>query len=361
MAIIDITTGQGFATVSAAILGSNAGDVIQVSAGTYSEDFPKITHDLTIQGVGGMATLTPLLTVNPLPGDPVYQMPSNGQGILVTRAGVVLDHLELTGAAAADGNGAGVRYETGSLTITNSWLHGNQDGLLANANAGANITIDRSEFDHNGAGDGFSHNLYVNQIGTLSITDSYFHDPVGGHEIKSRADVTIIAGTRIQDQGGDASYSVDLPNGGIGLISNSVIEKGSNAPNWFLVHYGGESVLADGSMLTLGGVTVINNFAAPEDRQSFAYEQTALGSGELAPVLVDNSTFYGFGAPQLLAGPGEVQVPGADAGGNTFLPVAQQPGLDTSHPWDVPAPGGGPMLAMALAGVVVVRRFRKAG
>jgi hypothetical protein len=287
-------------------------------------------------------------------------MPSNGQGVLVTRAGVVLDHLELTGAAVPDGNGAGVRYETGSLTISNSWLHGNQNGLLANANAGANITIDRSEFDHNGAGDGFTHNLYVNQIGTLSITNSYFHDPVGGHEIKSRADATIITGTRIQDQGGDASYSVDLPNGGIGLITNSVIEKGSNAPNWFLVHYGGESALADGSMLTIGGVTVINNFAAPELRQSFTYEETLLSSGDMAPVGVSDSTFYGFTLPQLLAGPGEVQVAGADGGGNQFLPLVEQPGLDTSHPWEVPAPGGG-LLGVAMLAVAVLRRVRRAG
>ena len=358
MAIFDVTTGQSFATVSAAILGSNAGDVIQVPAGVYHEDFPKITHDLTIQGVGGMATLTPLLTVNPGPGDPVYQMPSNGQGILVTRGAVTLDHLELTGAAAADGNGAGVRYETGTLTLTNSWLHGNQNGLLANPNAGANIIIDRSEFDHNGAGDGYTHNLYVNQIGTLSISNSYFHDPVGGHEIKSRADTTIITGTRIQDQGGDASFSVDLPNGGIGLITSSVIEKGSDAPNWFLVHYGGESVLADGSMLTIGGVTVINNYAAPELRQSFVYEESLLGSGEMAPVAVSGSTFYGFVQPQLLAGPGEVQVPGADGGGNAFLPLVQQPGLDTSHPWEVPEPAMAPLLALALGCVVLFRRRR---
>jgi hypothetical protein len=359
MAIIDVTTGQGFATVSDAILGSNAGDVIQLSAGTYSEDFPKITHDLTIQGVGGLAKLTPLPTVNPQPGDPAYQMPANGQGILVTAAGVKLDHLELTGAAVPANNGAGVRYETGSLIITNSWLHDNQNGLLANANAGADIWIDKSEFDHNGAGDGFSHNLYVGQIGTLSVTNSYFHGANQGHEIKSRAATTIITNTRIQDEpGAPTSFSVDLPDGGIALISNSVIEKGQDAPNFFLVHFGGENPVAADASLTIAGVTVINDFQPPTLDQSFIFNQADLpGGGGLALPSITDSTFYGFTAPQLMGAP--FPVPGTDFGPtNTFLPIAAAPGLDTSHPWEVPAPGAGPLLAAALAAVLLLRRFR---
>src|SRR6185295_13285067 len=101
MTITNVTTGATYATVSESISNSSAGDVIQVSAGTYSEDFPKITHSLTIQGVGGLAHLTPIGS------------PSNGQGILVIDApDVTLDHLELSGAAVPDGNGAGIRFET---------------------------------------------------------------------------------------------------------------------------------------------------------------------------------------------------------------------------------------------------------
>src|SRR5882757_1680486 len=143
ISIVDQTSGATYATLSDAITSSAAGDVITVSAGTYTEDFPKIRHSLTIEGVGGLAHLVPLGS------------PSNGQGILVIDApSVTLDHLELSGAAVPDGNGAGIRFETGSnLVITNSWLHDNQDGLLANDVATATITIDHSEFNNNGAGD----------------------------------------------------------------------------------------------------------------------------------------------------------------------------------------------------------------
>src|SRR6185369_758492 len=99
------------------------------------------------------------------------------------------------------------RYQAGNLTINNCYFHDNQDGILAASNLTGSITINRSEFAHNGTGDGKTHNLYVNKIGTLTINDSYFHDAVVGHEIKSRAVNTIIRNSRIIDgPTGSASY-----------------------------------------------------------------------------------------------------------------------------------------------------------
>ena len=47
MSIIDISTGTAYGSVAAAIAGSGDGDVIALSAGTYTEDLPLITHSLT--------------------------------------------------------------------------------------------------------------------------------------------------------------------------------------------------------------------------------------------------------------------------------------------------------------------------
>lgn len=364
MAILNSTSGISYATVSDAINAAAAGDVIQLSAGTYSEDFPLI-KDLTIQGVGGLARLTPTMTVNPQPGDPIYQPPANAKAILVTQGTVTLDHLELTGAAvsvANGGNGAGIRYETGTLTVTNSHIFGNQDGLLANANAGAAITIDHSEFDHNGAEDGYTHNIYVGQIGTLTINNSYIHDALGGHEIKSRANNTIITGTRIQDGLADSSYLVDLPNGGVGLLSNDVLAKGVNAPNYAGIHFGGEAFpVIDPSSLTLGGITYINLL-------------DPLTTGGWSPVVLDQSfpyvtptitgsTFYGITSDQLLTDAGGSQVPGdaytGQGTGNVFLGIDAAPAFDTSSPIvfstvEVPEPG----TALLLLGALIAGRLR---
>jgi hypothetical protein len=173
MATLTVGQGKQFATISSAIAASRDGDVVAIDAGTYINDFAIINTKITLQGVGGMAKLVATVA------------PPNGKGILVTNTDITLDHLELSGAKVADKNGAGVRYQAGNLTITNSYFHGNENGLLANADAAGSITIRNSEFSHNGAGDGYSHNLYVGAIGSLTIDNSYFHDAVLGHEIKA--------------------------------------------------------------------------------------------------------------------------------------------------------------------------------
>ncbi|MBV1798701.1 hypothetical protein [Siccirubricoccus sp. G192] len=48
--------------------------------------------------------------------------PPNGKGILVTNTDVTLDNLEFSGARVADMNGAGVRYQGGNLTITDTTI-----------------------------------------------------------------------------------------------------------------------------------------------------------------------------------------------------------------------------------------------
>src|SRR5262249_25677584 len=58
MSVVDQTSGVSYAPLSAAITGSHAGDVIQISAGSYVENFPDITHNLTIEAVGGLANLS---------------------------------------------------------------------------------------------------------------------------------------------------------------------------------------------------------------------------------------------------------------------------------------------------------------
>src|SRR5205085_2158591 len=117
----------------------------------------------------------------------------------ITNTDVTIDHLEFAGAAVSDGNGAGIRYQGGTLTVTNSWFHDNQDGILGGPDPAGVINIDHSEFDHNGEGDGQSHNLYIGHISSFTFTNSYSHDANVGHELKSRANTTIITNSRFDD------------------------------------------------------------------------------------------------------------------------------------------------------------------
>src|SRR6202142_959275 len=102
MATITVGAGKEFSTLAAAIAASQNGDVIQVQAGTYTNDFATIKTNITIEGVGGMVNLVATVP------------PPNGKAILVTNTDVTLDNIAFSGAKVADGNGAGIRYQAGN-------------------------------------------------------------------------------------------------------------------------------------------------------------------------------------------------------------------------------------------------------
>jgi hypothetical protein len=234
--------------VAAAVAASQDGDIIYVQAGTYANDGATNTK-ISIVGVGGLAHF---ISTTP---------PSNGKGIFVTNTDVTFDHVELSDATVGDGNGAGIRYHAGHLTITNSYIHDNQDGILGDAAAAGVIDVEASEFAHNGSGDGSTHNIYVGAIASFTINNSYIHDAVVGHEIKSRAVTTTVTNDRIFDDSGTASYSIDLPNGGIGVVSGNVIQQGVNSQNSRILNYGEEGSLIANSSLQVDANTVINELA----------------------------------------------------------------------------------------------------
>jgi Ca2+-binding RTX toxin-like protein len=314
MSNLTVGPGQQYSTLTAAIAASHNGDVIQVAAGTYTNDFPAvIADDITIEGVGGMANFV------------ATKAPPNGKAILVTNGNDTIENLSFSGAQVADGNGAGIKVQAGSITLINDYFHNNQDGVLTGDGTVTNVTIENSEFDHNGTSSGKTHNIYVGQIaGTLTIDNSLFMNAVVGHEIKSDAHSTIIENSRIFDgPTGTASYSVDLPYGGNAVIKNNIIEQGPLSQNAIIVHYGGApGAPYAGSSLDVTGNTVLNDLNKPA--AYFVYNQTT----SVTANITGNMT-YGLTPAQIAFGPATVS-------GNTTL--ATEPALDTSPPFTT---GGG--------------------
>jgi hypothetical protein len=284
MATLTVGTDGQFATLAAAIAASHDGDTLQVQAGTYANDFAVINTRITIEGVGGMVDLV------------ATQAPPNGKAILVTNTDVTIENVVFSGCGVPDGNGAGIRYQGGNLVLRNDLFQDNQNGLLAAPDPSGSITIDQCEFAHNGSGTGYTHNLYVNEVGTLTITDSYFHDAVVGHEIKSRADNTIIENNVIEDgPDGTASYSIDLPNGGNALVEGNYIEKGPHSQNPAMIHFGGEGLPYGNSSLTVTGNTMVNDLASGS--ASGVLNQT------LTQIEVSGNTISGLPAGRIAVGP----------------------------------------------------------
>jgi hypothetical protein len=300
---LTVGSGQQYATIAAAIAAAQNGDTVQVQAGTYTNDFASINKNITLHGVGGMVNLVASGNI------------SNGKGIFVVNGNVNIDHFSFSGAKVADGNGAGIRFESGNLVLDNDYFFNNQDGLLSGSSG--SITIRNSEFANNGTGDGFTHNLYVNKLSSLVIDSSYFHDAVVGHEIKSRALATTITNSRIQDQNGRASYSIDLPNGGNALIDNNTIEQGQISENPVIIAFGEEGGVYSGSSLQVTNNLVLNDLASSSP---LAINNTVSN----VTAQINGNRFFGLTQSQVANGANTQS-------GNIFLTA--EPTLLVTHPW----------------------------
>ncbi len=251
MATITVGPGEQYSTISAAAAAANSGDTINVDAGTYTNDFPTISQSLTLQAVGGTVHMN--ATQDPPNGKAIID--EGGSGVNVT-----INGFDLSGAQVPDGNGAGIRYEGGSLTLNNDNIHNNQEGLLSNVDPNGTITINGSTFTNNGAGDGYTHNIYAGDINSLTVQNSTIDAANVGHDIKSRAQNTTITNNTIEDgPSGNSSYEIDLPNGGNANIQGNDIEKGPNAQNPSAISFGEEGGVYGNSSLTVQNNTMLND------------------------------------------------------------------------------------------------------
>ncbi len=284
-ATLRVGPGQAYAKPCAAIAAAHAGDVIQVDAsGDYTGDTCAWSTDgLTLTGVNGRAKI-----------DLAGAQPSGKKGIFTIEgtASATIENFELSGAAiaAADGNnGAGIRHQGLNLTVRNCFIHDNQDGILAapaTPNTGM-VLIENSEFAANGAGDGFSHNLYIGNYAKFVLEYSYSHGAKVGHLVKSRAYSTYILYNRLTDEaGGTASYETDIPNAGAAYVIGNVIEQSVTTQNPTMVSFGEEGVPTGyDAHLSVVNNTLINTLGSG----------TFVTDATMTPALLTNNIFYNGG------------------------------------------------------------------
>ena len=275
-------SGKDYTTPCAAIGKANPGDVIEVDAASYDGDTCAwSTDNLTVRGVNGRAKI-----------DLTGVTPNQQKGIFTISApNATLENFELSGAAIsanAGNNGAGIRHQGTNLTVRNCFFHDNQDGILAGpaTDGTGNVLIEYSEFANNGAGDGYSHNMYINHYASFTLRYSYSHGAKVGHLVKTRAYVNFITYNRITDETGTtASYEIDIPNGGTSYVIGNLIEQSATSQNPNIVTTGEEGTSNPDQHFYFVNNTVVN------DLGSGAFVNAASGT----TALIENNIFRGKG------------------------------------------------------------------
>ena len=248
--ILRVGPSRSIQKISQAATLAHDGDVIEIDAGVYHGDVVAWDQKtLTIRGVGGNARIFS------------DGMSAEGKAIWVIHNGRFdIENIDFIGAHVPDRNGAGIRFEEGTLHIHHCLFYGNENGLLTSDNSHSELDISNSEFAYNGAGDGYSHNLYVGKIHSLKVTGSYFHHANVGHLFKSRAEFNDITYNRLTDEdGGRASYELDIPNGGVAHIIGNIIQQSQETENSTIIAYGEEGYSWLVNEIYLASNTVVND------------------------------------------------------------------------------------------------------
>ncbi len=211
------------------------GDTIDIDAATYTGTACLAAwqpDNLYIRGVGGRPHLV---------AAGAYIL---GKGIWVfVGDNISVNNIEFSGAAVPDHNGAGIRLDGTGMTARYCYFHDNENGILTSNPYAGDIVIEYCEFAYNGYGDGFTHNLYIGHVHSLLFTYNYSHHTDVGHNLKSRADENYIAYNRIMDEEtGNSSRLIDLPNGGLALVVGNLLMQGVDAENNNLLGYGLEGL-----------------------------------------------------------------------------------------------------------------------
>ena len=244
-------SGRSYASLKDAVaaIGDGKGTVL-IAPGSYAQ--------CAVQQAGEVAFRAQT------PGSVILDgMPCEGKAALVLRGrsssvdGIIFQNLRVP-----DGNGAGIRLESGNLIVTNSLFRNSEEGILSGDAPGNSVTIDKSTFRHLGRCDrdlDCAHGIYIGRYGKLTVTRSRFDQGDGGHYLKTRTPRVTINDNSFDDSGGRlTNYMIDLSNGASGEISRNEMVQGRNKDNYSAFI----TVAPEGREHGSGGLSIAGNSAS---------------------------------------------------------------------------------------------------
>ena len=240
-------------SLAAAARQARDGMRIEVDAGDYVADaavWPQ--QGLSLRAVGGRVRLI------------ANGAHAQGKALFVTMGrGMRIEGFDFIGCTVPARNGAGIRLESGSLTLVDCGFRDNENGLLTANDENAELDIVDCDFGPIALREGKTHNLYVGAIKRLAVSGSYFHHGLLGHLLKSRAALNHILYNRLSDEiGGRASYELEFPNGGIAIVMGNLIMQSSTTENPHVISFGAEGARGGRQALYLVHNTLVDQLAS---------------------------------------------------------------------------------------------------
>lgn len=305
--VLRVGPGRELRSPSDAARIARDGDTVEIDAGIFVNDHAHWRqHRLTLRGVGGPAHLASRGAI-----------PNRKAIWIIDGDDVAIEHIEFSGAAVADGNGAGIRHQGGDLRLNNTFFHDNEFSILTGRLPGATIEITASRFWFQRRPHRHSHGIYIGDVRRLRLVGNHFTGTDRGHQVKSRARENWIAYNRIEDAPrGNSSRLIDLPNCGLSVVIGNDLHQAATTENDNAIGYGAEGCAGRGARETR--LYVVHNSFINEARSGVFVRNYADGDASVANNLV-------FGAGRLLAGRGRARA-------NLQLPLAAQSGLSWVAP-----------------------------
>ena len=246
--------GEPISTLGEAARLARDGEVIEIRPGHYRGQPAVWTqNDLLIRGAGER----PVMLAD--------GRSAEGKAIWVVRGnGVRIENIEFRGARVPSLNGAGIRFERGSLQVRNCAFFDNEMGILTANEGNMSLEVIDSEFGEAPRHPGDLHHLlYVGSIDRFVLRGSRLSNGYLGHLVKSRARQShILYNLLVDGANGAASYELEFPNGGVAYVIGNAIGQSAGTDNPVLVSYGAEGQRWPDNALFLAHNTLVNDYFA---------------------------------------------------------------------------------------------------